>query len=165
MGELVLQSVATRVFDAKREVWNDAMTRGEMETATELAAHVATLCAQHDVRVEWIERSKRAWAIRKHRAVRIYPVINQKRYATALHEIGHIVGRRQSGRRIEQEWGAWEFALEASIVEFTPATYRMIHRALTSYILRYTHRKGAYLPPKGDPFWRFVEEIADRAAF
>jgi hypothetical protein len=126
----------------------------------ELAAHVDALCADYSIGVEWVGRSKRAWASRKRRTVRLYPVINQKRYATALHEIGHIVGPRQSGRRIEQEWGAWEFALGASIVPLTPATYRMIHRSLSSYVSRYTHRKRAYLPPPGDPFWDFVSSLS-----
>jgi len=129
----------------------------------DLAAHVDDLCTQHQISVEWIGRTKRAWAVRKRDAIRIYPVINQKRYATALHEIGHIIGPRQSGRRIEQEWGAWEFALEAALIDFTPGTYRMIHRALGSYVLRYTYRKKAYLPPRGDPFWQFMAAIA-RAA-
>jgi hypothetical protein len=96
--------------------------------------------------------------------VRLYPVVNQKRYATALHEIGHIVGPRQSGRRIEQEWGAWEFALTSSIVQLTPATYRMIHRSLSSYVARYTRRRGAYLPPPEHSFWEFISGLAAASA-
>lgn len=133
------------------------------KTAGGLAAHIDALCAGHSITVEWVSRSKRAWASRKRRAVRIYPIINQKRYATALHEIGHLVGPRQSGRRIEQEWGAWEFALSASLVPFTPATYRMVHRSLASYVARYARWKGAYLPPAEDPFWQFLAAIGASA--
>jgi hypothetical protein len=129
----------------------------------DLRAHIDALCAQHGIVAQWVGRSKRAWASRKRRTIRIYPIINQKRYATALHEIGHLAGPRQRGRRIEQEWGAWEYALGASMVEFTPATYRMIHRALSSYVLRYTRRTRAYLPTTGDPFWSFLEALAHAA--
>ena len=128
-----------------------------------LAAHVDELCAGHGITVEWVGRGNRAWASRRRRSIRIYPIINQKRYVTALHEIGHIVGSRQSGRRMEQEWGAWEFALDHALLPLTPATYRMIHRSLSSYVIRYTRRKGAYLPPPEDPFWNFVERIATDA--
>jgi hypothetical protein len=128
-----------------------------------LQAHIEALCAQHNIVPEWVGRGKRAWASRRQRTIRVYPIINQKRYATALHEIGHLAGGRQSGRRIEQEWGAWEYALGATLVDFTPATYRMIHRALSSYVLRYTRRSRAYLPPSGDPFWSFMDAIAKAA--
>ena len=128
-------------------------------TTNDMATHVDELCGQHHITPEWIGRTKRAWAVKRRRTVRIYPIINQKRYATALHEIGHVVGPRQGGRRIEQEWGAWEFAIGHALTDFTPATYRMILRYLTGYVSRYRRWRRAYLPPLDDPFWRFLDDI------
>jgi len=125
-----------------------------------LAAHIDELCAANGIAVDWVERSRRAWASRRRRTVRLYPIINQKRYVTALHEIGHLLGPRQSGRRIEQEWGAWEFVFQHARADLTPATYRMIHRSLLSYVSRYTRLRRAYLPPPSDPFWTFLADIA-----
>jgi hypothetical protein len=132
----------------------------KMSSVSELAVHIDELCAGNNISVQWVARSRRAWASRRRRTIRLYPIINQKRYATALHEIGHLLGPRQRGRRIEQEWGAWEFALQDSRVVLTPATYRMIHRSLLSYVSRYKRLKRAYLPPPADPFWAFLSEIA-----
>jgi hypothetical protein len=121
-------------------------------------------CEEHAIEVEWVEPPKKAWAVRRARKIRVHPVINQKRYVTALHEIGHIVGRRQSRTRIEGEWGAWEFALASSRVTLTPATHAKVFRCLNGYVERYRHWKGAYLPPDSHPFWHFMRDLEARSS-
>lgn len=80
-------------------------------TMTQLAEHIDRLVAQHELRVKWsTNRAHCHFATRKDRssrccgfipagvtAIRIAPVTSRRRYATALHEIGHAIGERQKG--------------------------------------------------------------------
>ena len=76
----------------------------------ELAEHIARICKIEDINVERSSRNGRAW--RGMRAIEIPPVKSEITYALALHEIGHILNKRQSGTRLDKEVGAWEWAIE-----------------------------------------------------
>ncbi len=72
------------------------------------AAHIARICKVEDITVESHSRGGRAW--RRQRRIKIRPVKSAITYAIALHEIGHILGPRQNGTRLDKEVGAWEWA-------------------------------------------------------
>ncbi len=110
------------------------------------ADHVNALLSQHGIAVEWRERTKaRAW--RKSRRVRLEPVRGASTYATALHEIGHVVGP-QSGPRLNKEAQAWRWA-EQNAMEWTEGMKRLASRCIESYLAWCERKRGAWIPPRG----------------
>lgn len=81
-----------------------------------------------------VERMKtcrgRAW--RKSRKVRIPEVKSAITYALALHELGHVIGR-QSGRRLDQDVQAWEWARRAAL-EWRKPMKRYAAKCIASYL-------------------------------
>jgi len=130
----------------------------------ELAQHIQRLCDQHGVDI--VERKSRgAWARKRGRTISIRPVKTERTYIIALHEIGHIVGRNRSARRLEQEAAAWDFVLEQSIVPLSDASYAFILRCLDSYLRQAAHsRRSIVIPEKGHRFWKTYEAIVHRIA-
>jgi len=130
----------------------------------ELANHIDRLCLQHDIDI--VERKARgAWARKRGRTISVRPVKTERTYIVALHEIGHIIGRNRSGRRLEQEAAAWDFVLEQSIVPLSDASYAFMLRCLDSYLHRASSsRRTMVIPEKGHRFWVTYEAIAQRGA-
>jgi hypothetical protein len=120
----------------------------------QMAAHVARVCKIEDIElVIKPNASGRAW--RKVRRIRISPVKSAVTYAVALHEIGHLLGPRQSGLRLEQEVGAWEWA-QANAVEWTPAMCTTLRRALSSYIARAASSRNWKKPEPSHPIFAMI---------
>lgn len=132
-----------------------------------LDAHIDDLCLTHGIRR--VTGGGRAVVIRvRHRngeterrlEIRVPPVRGQVSYFVALHEIGHLVGPGRSGRRLEREAAAWQFALAEALVAPTESTRRRIGKRLRSYVtwaeLRAARRSPPYVPPAQDPFWRLL---------
>lgn len=88
------------------------------------------ICKIEDIQVESHSRGGRAY--RRKRLIKIRPVKSEITYAIALHEIGHILGKRQSGTRLDKEVGAWEWAIEHAHRWTLPMT-RTMRRCLQSY--------------------------------
>ena len=87
----------------------------------ELRDHVMALCAKHDITVSWCRRPAQAWAAREVEEIQIAPIRSVISYATALHELGHILGRYQrSARLMVRERWAWQWARQNALV-WTPA--------------------------------------------
>lgn len=106
--------------------------------------HISTLLAEYGIAVDWRERTNaRSW--RKTRRVRLEIVRGASTYATALHEIGHVVGP-QRGRRLDKEAQAWRWA-EAHAIEWTDAMERLAARCIESYLQWCERRRGAWIPP------------------
>jgi hypothetical protein len=128
-----------------------------MAHASDIAKHVEELCAEHQITI--LNRSSHGGrASKRDRTISIKPVKTQRTYITALHEIGHIVGRGRSGTRLQQEAAAWQYVLDSSVVALTPGTHRAMLRFLGTYLkasARAARRKtGRYILPKeDDPFW------------
>ena len=85
--------------------------------------HFESLAAEHDILLDmrWVKRADRAYALRERDGasdeVQIAPIRSAITYATALHEIGHILGRYQdSHRSMTRERWAWQWARENAIV-------------------------------------------------
>ena len=76
----------------------------------------------------------RYYANRRDRIICIRPTKNTGYYVSALHEIGHILGNNQSvdNDKIEQEVGAWKYAMANAIV-WTDTANRIMKNALMSY--------------------------------
>lgn len=100
-------------------------------TTETLARHIERICKIEDITVESHSRGGRAY--RRDRRVKIRPVRSEITYAIALHEIGHILGERQSGTRLDKEVGAWEWAIEHA-VRWTLPMSRKMKDCLRSYL-------------------------------
>lgn len=97
----------------------------------QMAAHVRKVCIVESIEVTSHSRGGRAW--RKKRRIAIRPVKSAITYSVALHEIGHILGPRQSGTRLDKEVGAWEWA-RANAIEWTDAMEKTMQDSLQSYL-------------------------------
>jgi hypothetical protein len=129
-----------------------------------LRRHIDQLCLEHDIQIRERRRSGGV-AIKRQRVVSIRPVKTERTYIIALHEIGHIVGRNRSGRRLEQEAAAWDYVIEQSIVPLSTASYEFMEKALLSYLnrARFTGRRMV-IPEQGHRFWSTFEVITARSS-
>ncbi len=101
-------------------------------------AHIERLANDHSVGVGSHASGGRAF--RRSRRVNIRPVKSPVTYAIALHELGHVLGH-QSGRRIDKEVQAWEWAKAHALV-WTKRMQETKQTALASYV-RWAESKQA----------------------
>jgi hypothetical protein len=99
--------------------------------------HVLDLAAEHGVTVTWCESDRHGAAWRRTRRIRIPIIEDDIDYATALHEIGHVVGRNPR-RRLDQEAAAWRWALDHYQGAPSRRVWSEIGRATDSYQWRAT---------------------------
>lgn len=123
-----------------------------MKRAELYAAHFAGLADQHNVLVG---RHHDGVAYRKIRSVCIRPIKTAITYAVAMHELGHILGPRQSGVRLDQEVGAWEWAHDNAL-EWTDAMEGTMQRSLRSYLRWSERRKGVRRAEAGHPIYVMI---------
>lgn len=112
------------------------------------AKHIERVCKIEDIEVISHSRGGRAW--RKSRRIAIRPVKTAITYAVALHEIGHILGPRQSGTRLDKEVGAWEWA-KANAIEWSEPMDATMRRLLRTYIAWSERSKQAKRPTPDHP--------------
>lgn len=101
----------------------------------DMALHVQELCAKHNISVEYQSLSEevpRYWARPSDRRICIRPTKNTGYYVSALHEIGHIVGKFQDRSRLTAELWAWVWARQNAIV-WTETAECIMERAMDSY--------------------------------
>lgn len=115
--------------------------------------HVERLCADNGIALEFAGRSGRAW--RKTRRIRTPEIRSAVTYAIALHEIGHILGDGQNGRRLDKEVGAWLWA-KANAIEWRKPMKRTLKTRLASYLRWCQRRRGAWIPPVNHPAWKLA---------
>jgi hypothetical protein len=138
-----------------------------MAHASDIAKHIEELCEKHQITI--LNRSSHGGrASKRDRTISIKPVKTQRTYITALHEIGHIVGRGRSGTRLQQEAAAWQYVLDTSIVALAPGTFRAMLRFLGTYLKASEsgakRNTGRYvLPKEDDPFWTTYRLIQEKA--
>jgi hypothetical protein len=116
--------------------------------AMNYAGHIERVCKIEDIEVASHSRGGRAW--RKKRKIAIRPVKTAITYAIALHEIGHILGPRQSGNRCDREVGAWEWA-KANAIEWTDTMDKTMRNALQDYLAWAARSKQAKRPDANHP--------------
>jgi hypothetical protein len=94
--------------------------------------HIAGLLKHHHIRHSRQPREPGAWASSR-KVQNILPVNSEVSYATALHEIGHILGGDQQSRfLVVQERGAWDWAQQHALT-WTPAMKEERRRRMAEY--------------------------------
>lgn len=118
------------------------------------AQHIESICKYNNISIGTHSGGGRAW--RKSRHINIRPVKSAITYAVAIHEIGHILGDKQSSYRIEKETYAWKWAID-NAMEWTPSMQAKMKKCLSSYLewaLRNQNRKNApVIPDDCHIFW------------
>ena len=88
------------------------------------------ICSDREIGVRWCKRIHQSKAMYDFEEIVIAPIRSAISYAVALHEIGHILGRRQHSKSVlVRERFAWQWARGAART-WTPAMER---RAMASY--------------------------------
>ena len=101
----------------------------------DMALHIQELCAEHNISVEYQSLNDavpRYWARPSERRICIRPTKNTGYYVSALHEIGHIVGKFQDRSLLTKELWAWVWARQNALV-WTPTAERIMEQAMDSY--------------------------------
>src|SRR5262249_12330211 len=107
-----------------------------------------------------VRRSGRAHAAAALQVIRIAPIRSAISYATALHEIGHILGPLQWAGVLKREEGAWRWA-ERNALIWTEAMERDRQRSMAWY-RREAKKRGrrwatkmpdAVYSPSGELIW------------
>lgn len=103
----------------------------------EMALHVQELCAKNHITVMYQsleDEIPRYFAQPQRKLIQIRPTKNTGFYVSALHEIGHIVGKFQSEGYplLKRELYAWIYAMENALV-WTETAERVMRNAMDSY--------------------------------
>ena len=120
-----------------------------------MAAHVARVCKVEDIIVERHSTGGRAY--RTLRKIKIRPIKSDITYCIALHEIGHILGPRQCGKRIDKETGAWEWA-RANAIRWTPRMTATMRTCLMSYVNKINRSPRMTRPDDDHPVHALLKE-------
>ena len=92
--------------------------------------HVTSLCRKYEITYIWCRYPYHAWSSSGTREISIPPIKSHVSYATALHEIGHILGRHQQSDdlMVRERW-AWEWA-KHNAIEWTYGMENFAFRCL-----------------------------------
>jgi hypothetical protein len=97
--------------------------------------HIASLCEANEIVYQFNDGKEpdAAWGSYYLREIEIPPITDECSYATALHEVGHILGRYQLSEVIlvRERW-AWKWA-KRSALDWTGAMERRAGRSLKYY--------------------------------
>ena len=126
----------------------------------DMANHFAELCAQHDITVKFTVAPPEAgayWARPSLKTIQTRPIRNTGFYVSALHEIGHCIGCRQTRHwsTLMREFYAWKWSKEHAII-WTDTAQRVMARALTGYKESATPAQIAEMPDSFHDIW--IEE-------
>ncbi len=99
-----------------------------------MRTHIDALICQRDIIVKWLKRpGGMAYALAELGEIWITPIKSVVSYSTALHEIGHVLGRFQTSNRclVRERW-AWTWAEENALI-WTPPMQRNRERCMGWY--------------------------------
>ena len=101
-------------------------------TPAEMTAHAVGICDRHDIVIRWID-GYRAIAVGALMEIEIPKIRSAITYATALHEIGHCLGRYQRSKSVlvVERW-AWRWARDNALI-WTPGMESTMRKSLASY--------------------------------
>jgi hypothetical protein len=100
------------VVPLAREPSRKRAGRRRKPTVEEMRQHVLDVLERHEIGYNWCRRATDAWGIGGEiREILTAPIKSGITYATALHEIGHVLGRHQGSRNpmVRERW-AWRWA-------------------------------------------------------
>lgn len=129
--------------------WEITDQNGNKPSPEAMAKHIRKICIIESIQVV-PHSSGRAW--RRRRKIGLKPIKSEITYAVALHEIGHLLGPRQSGVRLDKEVGAWEWAKGNALVWTWPMEEAM-RRRLQSYLSWARRSKQAKAPSIEHPIY------------
>jgi hypothetical protein len=120
----------------------------------QMQAHILQLCEDNEISFNWVRRG--AWGSYWAREIWIPSIKSARSYATALHEIGHILGRHQLSEVIlvRERW-AWEWA-RRNAIEWTPTMRRHTDWCL-EYYERTPYARRSTRPQRRDDNGNLVE--------
>jgi antirestriction protein ArdC len=141
-------------------------------TVADMPRHIEELATAHEIMVDtrWVKRADKAYAWREvdggTNEIQIPPIRSAISYATALHEIGHILGRHQNSRRslVRERW-AWRWA-RANAIEWTPVMERCAVQSLAALApsgLRAPSAGRAEAPGRVISSWELPEQPENRS--
>jgi hypothetical protein len=116
---------------APTEIRSLAYNNQTVATVAQMRAHVVRLCEANGIEINY---ARHACADRGLREVWIRPVRSPHAYATALHEIGHILGRYQTASvsvLVAERW-AWRWA-RRNALQWTPTMEQHAARGFKTY--------------------------------
>jgi hypothetical protein len=118
-----------------------------------LRRHIEDIAAKCNIQIVYKEGYP-GRAYHRERRIKISPIKSEITYAVALHELGHLLGRR--GRaRIDKETFAWIWAKQNSLIWTESMNDKMV-RCLQSYVMWSKRRKGAVVPQKGHAIFSLI---------
>jgi hypothetical protein len=148
-----LARIAERLHrrDGRRRDPGPRKTSGRV-TVKDMQDHIAALLKQHEIQCYFVKRlhrrRSRAFAVREFSEIQIPPVRSLPSYATALHEIGHVIGRYQSSKRVMvRELWAWRWAKSHALV-WSPARDRDMTWCMDWYAKRAKKLDAEWAPPE-----------------
>jgi hypothetical protein len=103
-------------------------------TVAAMRDHIAALVKQHSLTVLEIRHPRDGSAYFDQCEIAIAPIKSAISYATALHEIGHLIVERQklSRRFMVQEFAAWDWARKNALT-WTPTMERVAKKSFQNY--------------------------------
>lgn len=136
--------------------------------ATAMRRHVREIAAQNGIVIRWIpvRRSYIGWADHDTRTITIGYIGSVKAYATAMHELGHVLSGVTSPRETDPDWStvarlrneaaAWDWALQhmPSEVAHSDAVTTNVILGIRSYL--WSGVCGDGLPANDELFWRLL---------
>jgi hypothetical protein len=109
--------------------------------------HVTALIDKHQIVHYQTRSTTRAWSLREAEEIHTPPVKTWKSYITALHEIGHLLGRHQLSPHVmvRERW-AWRWARQHALV-WAPWMERYAEESLAWYAARARSIDAKWRPP------------------
>jgi hypothetical protein len=119
----------------KRKQWLTSASetsRAMRMNVEQMQAHILALCEANEIACRVMKGAK-GWGSYFFREIEVPPIRSARSYATALHEIRHILGRHQVSNVIlvRERW-AWQWA-RRNALEWTPAMERHARWCLEYY--------------------------------
>jgi hypothetical protein len=104
---------------------------------TKLTTIIEDLCKTHDIEIQWNDTMPNR-ADHAKRMVRLKRIVHADRFASCLHEIGHLLIDR-SGTELDQEFRAWNWAIKWADANrpFDKSCWQAVVVSLGRYVEKY----------------------------
>lgn len=105
-------------------------------SVAKMREHVTTFVEAREIEVSYCGRPIRAFSVLEAWEITISPIKSEVSYATALHELGHLLGRFQKSASVmvREQW-AWRWA-ERNALLWTPRMAKHRDESMQWYLPR-----------------------------